>query len=156
MQNFSHKHGCKIQKINCAARESNPGRKNGNLAWYHYTSGAHIEMRAYTYINKYLGTVQSKEKGINLMWASKCVQKHYFMKIRWSYKLITIIKKILPTPRGRTCYETLQYHEATHSDLVRGHWRYVEFSWVQLFCCFTSHSTLFHLYVTAHRCAGGM
>ena len=24
----------------CAARESNPGRKNGNLAWYHYTSGA--------------------------------------------------------------------------------------------------------------------
>ncbi len=26
----------------CAARESNPGRKNGNLAWYHYTSGAVI------------------------------------------------------------------------------------------------------------------
>ena len=24
----------------CAARESNPGRKNGNLACYHYTSGA--------------------------------------------------------------------------------------------------------------------
>ena len=28
------------KKIICAARESNPGRKNGNLAWYHYTSGA--------------------------------------------------------------------------------------------------------------------
>ena len=27
----------------CAARESNPGRKNGNLACYHYTSGALIE-----------------------------------------------------------------------------------------------------------------
>ncbi len=26
----------------CADRESNPGRKNGNLAWYHYTSGAVI------------------------------------------------------------------------------------------------------------------
>ena len=26
--------------INCVARESNPGRKNGNLAWYHYTSDA--------------------------------------------------------------------------------------------------------------------
>ena len=26
----------------CAARESNPGRKNGNLAWYHYTSSAVI------------------------------------------------------------------------------------------------------------------
>ena len=25
----------------CVARESNPGRKNGNLAWYHYTSDAH-------------------------------------------------------------------------------------------------------------------
>ena len=24
----------------CTARESNPGRKNGNLAWYHYTSSA--------------------------------------------------------------------------------------------------------------------
>ena len=24
----------------CVARESNPGRKNGNLAWYHYTSDA--------------------------------------------------------------------------------------------------------------------
>ena len=27
-------------KYYCIARESNPGRKNGNLAWYHYTSGA--------------------------------------------------------------------------------------------------------------------
>ena len=26
----------------CAARESNPGRKNGNLAWYHYTSSANV------------------------------------------------------------------------------------------------------------------
>ena len=26
--------------MSCTARESNPGRKNGNLAWYHYTSGA--------------------------------------------------------------------------------------------------------------------
>ena len=29
---------------NCAARELNPGHKNGNLAWYHYTSGAHNMM----------------------------------------------------------------------------------------------------------------
>ena len=28
----------------CAARESNPGRKNGNLAWYHYTSGAVLSL----------------------------------------------------------------------------------------------------------------
>ena len=31
----------------CAARESNPSRKNGNLAWYHYTSGAifHVKIK---------------------------------------------------------------------------------------------------------------
>ena len=29
-----------MAKKPCVARESNPGRKNGNLAWYHYTSGA--------------------------------------------------------------------------------------------------------------------
>ena len=28
------------RKKMCVARESNPGRKNGNLAWYHYTSDA--------------------------------------------------------------------------------------------------------------------
>ena len=28
-------------KYYCIARESNPGRKNGNLAWYHYTSNAY-------------------------------------------------------------------------------------------------------------------
>ena len=28
------------QNCLCTARESNPGRKNGNLAWYHYTSDA--------------------------------------------------------------------------------------------------------------------
>ena len=31
---------CEEEKRMCAARESNPGRKNGNLAWYHYTSDA--------------------------------------------------------------------------------------------------------------------
>ena len=31
--------------INYVARESNPGRKNGNLAWYHYTSGAVFKPR---------------------------------------------------------------------------------------------------------------
>ena len=30
----------KYKKNICVARESNPGRKNGNLAWYHYTSDA--------------------------------------------------------------------------------------------------------------------
>ena len=29
----------------CTARESNPGRKNGKLAWYHYTSSAHRNKR---------------------------------------------------------------------------------------------------------------
>ena len=38
---------CRNQKVynfdkNCAAQESNPGRKNGRLAWYHYTSGANV------------------------------------------------------------------------------------------------------------------
>ena len=33
-----------ITRKRCAARESNPGRKNGNLAWYHYTSGAHAKL----------------------------------------------------------------------------------------------------------------
>ena len=31
-------------KMICVARESNPGRKNGNLAWYHYTSDAPLIM----------------------------------------------------------------------------------------------------------------
>ena len=31
-------------KKGCTARESNPGRKNGNLAWYHYTSGADTQI----------------------------------------------------------------------------------------------------------------
>lgn len=30
----------KKQRKTCTARESNPGRKNGNLAWCHYTSSA--------------------------------------------------------------------------------------------------------------------
>ena len=33
-----------IKKTGCAARESNPGRKNGNLACYHYTSGALLDV----------------------------------------------------------------------------------------------------------------
>ena len=38
--NRQHENVKKKKKRTCAARESNPGRKNGNLAWYHYTSGA--------------------------------------------------------------------------------------------------------------------
>ena len=45
MGGFHHSDRSSLQhfprKSYCAARESNPGRKNGNLAWYHYTSGAY-------------------------------------------------------------------------------------------------------------------
>ena len=37
-------------KAKCAARESNPGRKNGNLTCYHYTSGADADARIYRFI----------------------------------------------------------------------------------------------------------
>ena len=40
LQNILWTTGIYEAKWACAARESNPGRKNGNLAWYHYTSGA--------------------------------------------------------------------------------------------------------------------
>ena len=36
----------KEEKKLCTARESNPGRKNGNHAWYHYTSSAYTHTTA--------------------------------------------------------------------------------------------------------------
>ena len=33
---------CAESKMSCASRESNPDHKNGNLVWYHYTTGARL------------------------------------------------------------------------------------------------------------------
>ena len=78
---------CRSKRI-CTARESNPGRKNGNLAWYHYTSGADVTDTSWKYgISPFICTRIWYSFVMWLTLAHICI---YYLN--WSWNVDTLVE----------------------------------------------------------------